>query len=275
MGSAVNASGATSEVLKSAESNMDKLVSALKSDYAQAAVDLAGIVDPTPISDLLGAGLSLARGDPIGAGLSLISIVPYVGDALAKTGKATRLAKSISDLRKKIEATSASINKIRVDRKAAAALERAKRKKDAADKAVQKKKCLVCSDEDEIYGKYGTRLPRANGKWEGEPGNSKWYPDPDTDKGASILAATKGKPIEFKEGYPDFTPHSIKSVEIDMKGTDVDFDSANKAAGFSHTPKGYTWHHHEDGVTMQLVPSDINNNLPHMGGASIVKGPEY
>ena len=39
-------------------------------------------------------------------------------------------------------------------------------------------------------------------------------------------------------------------------------------------PSGYTWHHHEDGVTMQLIPSNIHGTgsgamSPHMGGAAL------
>ena len=51
--------------------------------------------------------------------------------------------------------------------------------------------------------------------------------------------------------------------------------AANKAAGFDETPPGMTWHHNEDGVTMELVPSKLNNNVPHDGGASVVKSPEF
>ena len=76
----------------------------------QTAVDIAGIADPTPISDVVGAGMSLYTGDFIGAGLSLISIVPYAGDALGKTAKGARAAKKINDLRKRIEAAIAAVN---------------------------------------------------------------------------------------------------------------------------------------------------------------------
>ena len=55
----------------------------------------------------------------------------------------------------------------------------------------------------------------------------------------------------------------------------ADFKAANKAAGFDETPPGMTWHHNEDGVTMELVPSKLNNNVPHDGGASVVKSPEF
>ncbi|NPC84254.1 HNH endonuclease, partial [Pyxidicoccus fallax] len=126
--------------------------------------------------------------------------------------------------------------------------------------------------------RFGTNLP-ADGKWAGEKGNSAWTPDPNTPKGQEILKATEGKPIQFKDGYPDFSPFSQKNVSIEMKGDHYqDFKAANMKAGFGDTatpPPGMTWHHHEDGKTMMLVPQKINNNVPHTGGASVVKDAGY
>ncbi|XXU49625.1 HNH endonuclease [Sorangium sp. So ce1014] len=31
-------------------------------------------------------------------------------------------------------------------------------------------------------------------------------------------------------------------------------------------PEGYTWHHHQDGTTMQLVSSNIHRMTGHTGG---------
>jgi hypothetical protein len=276
MGASIESSGATSAAIKNQESTLSQLNDALKSDLAEAAVDVAGIVDPTPVSDLIGAGMSAAKGDWIGAGLSLISVIPYVGDALGKTAKGARLLKKMSDLKKRIEATAAALKKLQSNRKSAAAVERARRRQKAAERAIQKKKCQTCPDEEAISGKYGSRIPQKDGKWSGEPGNSEWHPDPNTERGKAILDATDGKPVRFKDGYPDFSEHSIKNVEIDMKGNhDSDFAAANAAAGYARTPKGYTWHHHEDGVTMQLVPEDLNKHVPHTGGNSIVNSPGY
>ncbi|MFP3340524.1 hypothetical protein R0J91_21270, partial [Micrococcus sp. SIMBA_131] len=74
-------------------------------DLAQAAADAAGIVDPTPISDAIGAGISIMRGDWLGAGLSLVSMIPYVGDAVGKTGKGIKLTAKIKKTKEAIEAT--------------------------------------------------------------------------------------------------------------------------------------------------------------------------
>lgn len=73
-------------------------------ELAKAAADAAGIIDPTPISDGVSAAMSLAEGDLVGAGLSLISMVPYVGDAIGKAAKGTRAAKKLAKLKKQVAA---------------------------------------------------------------------------------------------------------------------------------------------------------------------------
>ncbi len=73
-------------------------------------------------------------------------------------------------------------------------------------------------------------------------------------------------------GFPDFSPYAIKSVKIRMKGNyTTDFTEANKAAGFTKTPDNYTWHHHQDRMTMQLVPKDLHELIRHDGGISEIK----
>ena len=64
-------------------------------DLAQIGLDIAGIFDPTPISDGANTLISLGRGDWLGAGLSAISMSPYVGDA-AKLGKLGKYAQTVA-----------------------------------------------------------------------------------------------------------------------------------------------------------------------------------
>ena len=82
-----------------------------------------------------------------------------------------------------------------------------------------------------------------------------------------------------KSGYPDFSPYKYdgplgkSEVKIDMTGNNnTDFSQANQAAGFGKgpysQPDGYTWHHHQDGTTMQLIQDDVHDATPHTGGAS-------
>ena len=85
-----------------------------------------------------------------------------------------------------------------------------------------------------------------------------------------------------KEGYPDFSPYAHPDhpnpVKINMTGNNAsDFSHANKAIGLSGSkpPKGYTWHHMEDGKSMLLVRRDVHDCtlgvFAHTGGASIVR----
>ncbi len=73
-------------------------------DVTQMGLDIAGIFDPTPISDGASGILSLVRGDFLGAGISAISMVPYLGDA-AKLGKLGRYAETLA---KAVDAAKAS-----------------------------------------------------------------------------------------------------------------------------------------------------------------------
>lgn len=65
-------------------------------DLGQIALDIAGLVDPTPVSDGLNGLISLFRGDFVGAGVSALSMIPYVGD-LAKAGKLGKWAETITN----------------------------------------------------------------------------------------------------------------------------------------------------------------------------------
>ena len=75
-------------------------------------------------------------------------------------------------------------------------------------------------------------------------------------------------------GLADFSRYALHKVRIHMTGKNwLDFSAANKTMGWKETPSGMTWHHHYDGRTMMLVPSDIHARpaVPHTGGAAIVK----
>jgi len=85
-------------------------------DVAQMGLDVAGLFDPSPVSDGASAGLSLGRagaavyegellagaGHALDAGLSAVSAIPYLGDLVSKPFKfirtATRLGKHVDNL---------------------------------------------------------------------------------------------------------------------------------------------------------------------------------
>lgn len=274
-----------------------KAGSDLKWELAQSAVDAAGLVDPTPISDAVGALMSVARGDWFGAAMSLVSMLPYAGDALGKTAKGGKLMARIAKLRKRI-----ADNLIRGRQIVANAL-----KKDAA--AIRAKRLASKAEKIEdgiIQGcpvggnRFSTQSPK-EGWLKGERGHGTWDPAKsglDKDKLKKIESVTDGKPIRFEDGYPDFSDYTYKAkgadgsvvdakVEIELSPTGdraKDFAEARKAMAEKmgvkdfhedDLPGNWTWHHKEDGTTMELVPSDLNNNVPHSGGVSLARDSSY
>ncbi|RZJ56890.1 MAG: hypothetical protein EOO55_04425, partial [Hymenobacter sp.] len=101
------------------------------------------------------------------------------------------------------------------------------------------------------------------------------------------IAKAKGFRVPVKKnGYPDFSKYLYKgtgkgSAVIEMTGKyDADFAKANRAAGHTATPAGYTWHHTEV-VTqrngkiynrMELVKTDAHQAARHSGGAQLYRG---
>jgi hypothetical protein len=80
-----------------------------------------------------------------------------------------------------------------------------------------------------------------------------------------------------KDGYADFSSVATKTVRVPHSGNrPADFRAANQAAGFGDTPNppsGMTWHHHQDGYTLQLVPTDIHRRTGHTGSIGIGNTP--
>jgi uncharacterized protein DUF4150 len=105
-------------------------------EAAKIGVDIAGTLDPSPLSDVIGAGMSAADGDYIGAGLSIMAIFPYVGDAIAKPIKGTRaarqLAKLLDKLRKAKTKSAAMVQAVKKARERVKALIKKKRTRKAA-----------------------------------------------------------------------------------------------------------------------------------------------
>ena len=72
------------------------------------------------------------------------------------------------------------------------------------------------------------------------------------------------------QGFPDFSGVAKTSVQVPHSGNRAaDFSAANRAAGIRSEPDGWTWHHHQDGRTMQLVPHDIQRRTGHTGSIGI------
>ena len=138
-------------------------------------------------------------------------------------------------------------------------------------------------------------LPKNNGGWTGEPGNSKWKPtldftpinkqtNPDNKSWEEILKKYGIDSIPFKDGEPDFSEISKGNVEIDDFTDDrpSNFSQADEKLAEQRgcTPEEvkqwreenkYTWHECNDCKTMQKIPREIHGNIPHSGGVSEYK----
>lgn len=136
--------------------------------------------------------------------------------------------------------------------------------------------------ESRANGYPNQRIPSSEGSWMGKPGESGW-----TSTKPEVTRITNGEPIPFKNGFPDFAKWVIGRVRLGkMTGKNrIDFKEADKihaqAKGWFkngepdwkrvenlRAEQNLTWHHHQDGVTMELLPSDLNGKVPHTGGAS-------
>ena len=87
----------------------------------------------------------------------------------------------------------------------------------------------------------------------------------------------------FKNGRPDFSPWQVgESIRFDLgtlDGSSKDFDAVYKviqkdlnlpsqeAAKRLLSERGLTPHHF-DKQTIQLIPTDLHGNVPHIGSAS-------
>ena len=82
------------------------------------------------------------------------------------------------------------------------------------------------------------------------------------------------KGVQFSsDGFAQLGEYAKLELKIPgMTGkTSADIARANKKMGWSKTLEGYTWHHVEDGISMQLVPKDLHKAVKHTGGASLLR----
>jgi len=122
-----------------------------------------------------------------------------------------------------------------------------------------------------------SRLPRSNGRWEGAPGNGRWYSE-----NPEVVEVTHGKPVVFRDGRPDFSPWSRGTLKFEpgrLNGTRQDFSLVNQALaeklGLPNKSAADAWlrsrgltAHHSSSTTIELVPSRLHNNIPHTGSAA-------
>lgn len=153
----------------------------------------------------------------------------------------------------------------------------------------------IAKELDEVKG---CPIEGNGGHWEGERGNSKWFPNrdeipknpltnPDGLTWGQILDKYGINGIEFKNGEPDFSPVAKGTVEIDhftdnRYGKGGNFDQACERLAEQRgctkeevkawmKENKYTWHERSDCKTMDKVPTEIHGNIRHSGGISEAK----
>lgn len=153
---------------------------------------------------------------------------------------------------------------------------------------------------DEGYKARIDRTPINDGKWigpdgmEGVRGESKWVPEnPEVQK---ELAKYGVDGIEYKDGFPDFTPVSRFSFDLheteyklsnskqfeicndalqgqyDMQPEDFQNMAKEQQEDIEYgiQPEGYTWHHDTEAEgRMKLVPTKIHASCRHSGGRAM------
>lgn len=99
----------------------------------------------------------------------------------------------------------------------------------------------------------------------------------EVESGTWVYTNAKGTVVRYPNGYPDFSPHAVRSVDVEglqgnhSKAPTGDFGKADAKAGSVADYKNNTWNHHENMVTMQEVPKDIHGEFTHRGGVSNLK----
>jgi hypothetical protein len=153
-------------------------------------------------------------------------------------------------------------------------------------------------------------LPTSNGCWSGEQGNSRWLPDTDYIPKNKHYNNMWGKPwsqilkensctdgIIFTNGEIDFARTGLVKAEVIIpdgigscfterqleKGIRTRLHDTAFAILAQHLGKtmeevyawkdtnNYVWHECIDLKTLQLVPREIHDNVPHQGGVAILK----
>jgi hypothetical protein len=255
----------------------------MSSAYRELAIDVGlaagGAIPGYGAADAVSLGRSISKGDGWGIVFDLIGFVPLLGDA-AKGGKV--LDKYLA-VRRVLDQTLTGLSRVfRKTEDTAADFWRARRNSDAYNEALKSCSTTKCyNDAARLKGPQYGKTPVSRGQWQPPTsrGDGRWIPDDGTELRAYLDSLDPPRTgIDFENGFPKFDDFSQADVKIPMTGSHAkDFDIADDLYRKQiddpdwQRPEGMTWHHKEDGTTMQLVPSALNNNVRHMGGAALFK----
>ncbi|MGL5010936.1 MAG: HNH endonuclease, partial [Paracoccaceae bacterium] len=191
-----------------------------------------------------------------------------------------RVANKLSDLGRVVDELAAGAAKMfGKTEEAASAFWASKKNMEAYREALAKcsgqKECLDRAALNKGQQYRSTPKSGNGGNWhppEGR-GDGEWVPDPGSDLAKAIHPKTS---VTYENGFPKFGEFSQGQVKIplsgdtanDLKLADEMFRKQTGQADWVRDPT-MTWHHVQDGTTMQLVPGAINGNAGHAGGAAL------
>ncbi len=267
---------------------------------AQMIADLAGMVDPSPVSDIAGGLIAIWRGDWLSLGTSVLGMIPYLGD----TGKLGKWAlRAVTDHRYKyvVDAMN-TYTRLRRQIALLAQTKALQRTRSQMWEYYQRHKrgddCELCK----LAGR-SVKLP-TTGTWRpGPPGapGSKWFPDANTPMDQAMKdRINQGGGVPYNQGMPDYSNFATelpprgsgqRTMPIEMTGRGSDIRNSYKQyydmmevngtpldrAARRQLEDTTTWHHTDQG--MQLVPKALHN-IPeggpaHVGARSWLNWPEY
>lgn len=85
----------------------------------------------------------------------------------------------------------------------------------------------------------------------------------------------EGNSVRYPNGYPDFKEAGMVKQEVQLDNFESyskDFSKADELAPHGPMNKEVnTWHHHQDGTTMQEVNKKLHRRFTHIGGMSDVR----
>lgn len=264
--------------------------------YATTAADIAGIFDPTPCSDAAALVLSAAQGDGLGVLLSLASMIPYAGDALAKPAKIAKYAPKTAKILGSILSVGGTLVKSggKFVKGGREALENAgvtlkkvaELRKKALDKVKQamldaKNKVPGNKDCEKLVGKKGEkrRLQMAgengkNGEWVGGKQPADGNGTLKFNNEIELPDGRKVSEIDYKNGGADFEnyveggKHDLWEVTGNAKTDGDALTNMMREKNPSWDPPDkdlYTLHHFEDGQ-VGYVPTVLHDR--RIGGAA-------
>ena len=93
--------------------------------------------------------------------------------------------------------------------------------------------------------------------------------------GVWVYTNKAGQSVPYPGGFPDFKAAGLVRQEVKLPDGFVnypkDFAAADAAAGAAGKPRSATntWHHHQDGITMQEMDAGLHTEFTHEGGMAV------